>query len=905
MDRKGHRTAGLPGGLLVATIAAGLAMGLMPVVPSSVVAEIPSASPTDSAAPSAGLVPSASPSPSPSALATAQPSAADSASPSPAPTDTASASPAPTSSASPGLPPATVTVKQTSSAPAAGSHRVDPGSLLSINLTVSVVGDLTGGTLSDTIPAGWTVTDAGGGTADVTSSTVRWVVGSLSSGGSTSRTLVVRAPGVPFSDGTFSANASFASSFDQAGAVTTGPVVSVMVAPVLVIDHWSFAPIPAPGAAPQYLAEDAALLDEPRYADVRVRFFVTNLDTTTATIVPQLGYESSSGTSIVPAHASATDPFRVSTEWIQIANGGTVLGPTLLAIPASSLDSDKVTFVDGIRAMGIDPAPAFSVAAGARTAIEFTVRATVAASYLSTTSFSLSDAGAPIAGAVRAPLTMAAAPPIALSPGQRLGQDGIDVLLRYALIAPSTIPQYPLQPSALSGVAMTPFLATGTNVHDSFTSGSSDACAACHAGHSSQGSSLTVSAGPQYGLCSRCHATPGSTSPADIIPDYSSAPVNDPTTRSYYSHDPTAGTEFHQNAMGEVILSPDQRHAECADCHQPHVASDASGPVQTSGGWTVSSRLMGAMAAQPTNPTDPTRTPTYSLVPATPGTPEYALCFKCHAGIAALLPDPTGSPTPYSWYELDKGVEFNPNNRSFHPVEAAGSNTSAAMASSLAGTSPYKLWDLSTNSTVRCSQCHADSSKVPQSAGDPTSGTNVPTQDASLPTHASANRGILLLPYRDRTTGSAGDTYAASTVALCLACHAEAPLIDTTGASADTAFSFHGLHVSGAARGYGSGSTSIDVPGGGQGLATCAECHFRLHSSSFAVPGQSLGGWTSGGLDQGGGPGLVNFAPDVQPVTPGGTIVWVRKTATTRGSCTLVCHGVVHDPAAGSFSPTY
>ena len=78
--------------------------------------------------------------------------------------------------------------------------------------------------------------------------------------------------------------------------------------------------------------------------------------------------------------------------------------------------------------------------------------------------------------------------------------------------------------------------------------------------------------------------------------------------------------------------------------------------------------------------------------------------------------------------------------------------------------------------------------------------------------------------------------------------------------------------------------TNIDTPGAGQGLAICAECHFRSHSTTFKVGAQDVDGSR-----------LVNFAPDVQPYPlVGGKISWTANPA-GGGSCTLTCHGQPHD----------
>jgi len=82
----------------------------------------------------------------------------------------------------------------------------------------------------------------------------------------------------------------------------------------------------------------------------------------------------------------------------------------------------------------------------------------------------------------------------------------------------------------------------------------------------------------------------------------------------------------------------------------------------------------------------------------------------------------------------------------------------------------------------------------------------------------------------------------------------------------------------------GSSDTNIDTPGAGGGNAICAECHFRLHSTTYKVPGQVTPGTR-----------LVNFAPDVIPSVTNGIpdLSW-EPNGTGHGSCYLSCHGVVH-----------
>ncbi len=451
---------------------------------------------------------------------------------------------------------------------------------------------------------------------------------------------------------------------------------------------------------------------------------------------------------------------------------------------------------------------------------------------------------------------MGAKPPLHLSPGQRSGQD----------VAPALI--YKLRPptkNARASVALGP-LAPGANaavlsphIIDTLTS---DACAACHSAHSAQAQYLLVAAAPQSGLCFTCHD--GSKAVANVKAEYTSPapPANDPATSSYYSH-PATTINSHTSDQVDEFSGRLNRHAACADCHQPHRA-DGTLATQTTAGWTSSGAIFGASGVSVVNGPAGTA-PTYTLTSTT--TLEYQLCFKCHSGFTQL---PAQDPAHPSRWELDKGVELNPNNASYHPVEAAGTNATITMAGSLAGDSPFKLWDFQVNSTVRCVNCHGNSRLVDKA--------NPPAAGARLTSHAGPNLELLTANYQDRTLNARGAAYDPNDFALCYLCHAEAPMVDDSGDSrADTNFSVHGLHMIGLT-GRGTGGTDIDVAGAGQGNALCAECHFRIHGSAYPVNGQTNG------------TRLVNFAPDVQV---NGSLQW---NPTTR-SCTLTCHGRQHTNA--------
>jgi uncharacterized membrane protein YgcG len=386
----------------------------------------------------------------------------------------------------------------------------------------------------------------------------------------------------------------------------------------------------------------------------------------------------------------------------------------------------------------------------------------------------------------------------------------------------------------------------------------------------------------------------------NVLAQYDSATPNDPSTRAYYQHDAiteTTGADAHTIATDDEFGGVSNRHSECTDCHNPHSATPTPA-TQSSQGWRVSGRMQAVTGVKVTNGAAGTA-PRYTFLDTRTASPalEYEICFKCHSGFTTL---PSNAGFPPSQQILDKGVELNPANGSFHPVQAPGTNTSAAMATNLAGTSPYKKWDFTTSSTIRCTHCHAGPQAI---TGTITTGTD-------LPAHTSANRGLLLAPYRNRVLKRAGEAYSAGDFALCFLCHAEEPFRRTS--SAATGFRRHFRHVMQISG--GDTSTDIDEPGAGFGRAICAECHFRTHSTTFAAGQQVVEGAR-----------LVSFAPNVEPITIRGVTyqpTFTRSVTTgpgqggggsggggsgggrsggggiggggMTGTCTLTCHGARH-----------
>lgn len=675
---------------------------------------------------------------------------------------------------------------------------------------------------------------------------------------------------------------------------------SVTVPGTVSVSHVMLALIAGPGQAPRYLPADAGLADLDRGATVRVRFQLRNTSAVAVAVIPQLDHRREPATSTDGVTAAAADPFTVvpvtpepgaplyaDREWEPIpGRTGSRLGPTDEVISTAAFRFADVTAgettVAGRHALSENPDEGVVLPPRGVTEQEFTVRISEDVPASTGYQLRLSDAGIALSGAAIATVRTGGLSPGRLSPGQRQGAavgGPDDAVPTGSTTAGTASPGGTVTLSATGaryvlvaqGGETTTGVSAATGAVTAAVTGSvhgpyqlvGDQCSACHRGHTAQGGNLLVKAGPQSTLCFTCHD--GTGAPQDVKSGYTdpSLPANDPAAGAYFSHDAvTAGN--HTSARSEEFAGVSDRHSECGDCHNAHQAKGTPAR-QTTAGWTASGRLTGISGVGVTN-AGAGAAPAYTFLDGTtqPIGLEYQLCLKCHSGYTVLR-STAGSPP--SRQALDKAVEFNPANGSFHPVEAAGTNQTANMAGSLTGTSPYKLWNFTTGSTIRCTHCHA--------GGAANSSTTL-AADADLSPHVSANRGILLRPYRDRVLKSSGEAYSAADFALCYTCHAEAPF---TGSSTGTStFRYHRKHVSGIS-GEGSGGTDIDTAGAGAGNALCAECHYRIHGSSSAYDSQALSGSR-----------LVNFAPDVTPNN--GVISWTQTA--TGGTCTLTCHGERH-----------
>lgn len=633
-------------------------------------------------------------------------------------------------------------------------------------------------------------------------------------------------------------------------------LVAVQSASGLAVEHHLAAVLARPGALPDYGSVDGVVLGLGSQDVLRVRFRVRNQGDGVRTLVPLLELRPAGGRfAVVPERDGEDVPLHVRREWVRVL-GGTALGPAAARIPtAQLLLHDGASEVPGLRSGSANPLPPFTLRPGAATEVELTVGLGAGAAPSTSYELRLTDDGRPLGDDV---LTVRTGDDLdgSVSPGQRQGAPT-------GSSRPAPV-RYPLTfRPAVYRPAVTTAVGAATDIHGPY-SATPDQCAVCHRTHTAVGPNLLTQAQPQASLCFTCHDGTGAS--RDVRSEYDGVPADNPADRAYYRHDALTASS-HTLASAEELRGVLDRHSECADCHNPHQAA-TSDATETAQGWTASGRLAGVSGVAVTNGAAGDQ-PSYTFLDGTasPVSFEYQLCLKCHSGYT-VLPGNEGF-TP-SRYVLDKGTELNPANGSYHPVEAPGTNSTAKMAANLAGTSPYKLWNLSVTSTVRCTQCHAGDGV--RSGGPPAGG--------ELPPHTSSNRGILTAPYRDRVLSSATQPYAAASFALCLECHAEVSYATETATG--TNFFYHGKHLTRLA-GMGAGGTDIDVAGAGQGNAICAECHFRIHSPVTMMGSEDLGGSR-----------LVSFAPDVTGYDASRPKPAWAKIGPTGGSCALTCHGFPH-----------
>lgn len=218
-------------------------------------------------------------------------------------------------------------------------------------------------------------------------------------------------------------------------------------------------------------------------------------------------------------------------------------------------------------------------------------------------------------------------------------------------------------------------------------SGDAGKCVNCHTPHGyrdATGLIPSMVSSREEKLCIVCHD--GSPAAKNVKTDLAKTyrhPIGDAVSR----HDEAEGG----TAAKYGVTPTNNRHSECVDCHNPHLAkADGTPPTAP----TASNRLLGVGRIAVTNGAAGA-VPIYTYRGPADSSPvlEYEVCFKCHSSWTTLpLTTPSGG------LPQDKALQFNPANRSYHPVEAVGKNTNINVNAFV------NAW--TATKTMYCTDCH-------------------------------------------------------------------------------------------------------------------------------------------------------------------------------------------------------
>lgn len=258
-----------------------------------------------------------------------------------------------------------------------------------------------------------------------------------------------------------------------------------------------------------------------------------------------------------------------------------------------------------------------------------------------------------------------------------------------------------------------------------FTTVADNACQNCHTPHAVTGGPRLLRQVSEEANCSACHN--GNVAGANlmaVIDQVSAHRVQDTTL----VHDPV-----------EPAVVED-RHVECADCHDPHA--------------TQSTRIDGDTPAN-------VRGVNLAGTEVRPATETYQICLRCHGD----SPNQPAARTPRQLDQVNMRLKIQPNNPSFHPIAGTGQNPDV----------PSLIAPLTEQSIITCGDCH--NSNAAGSVGG--SGPEGP--------HGSVFDPILVRNYvTNDNTGESSSNYA-----LCYACHSRSSILN------NQSFGEHDKHIQG------------------------------------------------------------------------------------------------------------
>ena len=438
----------------------------------------------------------------------------------------------------------------------------------------------------------------------------------------------------------------------------------------------------------------------------------------------------------------------------------------------------------------------------------------------------------------------------------------------------------------------------------------------------------------EEGLCENCHdGSPASTNIQAEIDKRSPSP-----SAAAKSGHPVDDTAFAGSHVASEAIPVTTKHVECYDCHNPHAAKAPTGALNDGDGGRVKGMKFIDISGTLRDPATGFRQPYV-----------YEICLKCHGNTyATFIPDkawgantlrttvlragtscatninPASGCTDGSNKRLEFDTATNAldgfggtlaGNRAYHPVAAAGRNTSAALNNQLLG-------GLTTSSTINCTDCH-NTNATTGVQGSVTESNLRATDDTSgyagaspVGPHGSTNVRILRDNY-DTTLGttsaSAFANWDSTRFQLCFNCHNVSAFTDPDGivgvqmtnfrqdaiGCVSSKVNLHALHLT-------------DVATMGWNFETmytsCANCHYNVHSNAEATNTQ-YGTATGGtGVPADGDTHLVNFSPIVEPLDytkpRWWDAGWYASVARNVMRCNLKCHDARMGNFQGGFPAT-
>jgi len=368
-----------------------------------------------------------------------------------------------------------------------------------------------------------------------------------------------------------------------------------------------------------------------------------------------------------------------------------------------------------------------------------------------------------------------------------------------------------------------------------------NACANCHNMHNGKAisGSRLLRAQDQQAVCMKCHGDQPATIP--------SVPSLAPEFRKTYAH--PVGMEISPpHDAAESLPVNSSRHAECADCHNPHASSADTGAtvapaIQRSQSGASGISAGGSVLATAAN--------------------QYEVCFKCHA--ESKNKPQSSKYNLYGREPLRASMAIDPFNLRldfYSPVarhnvtQPARPGVSPSLRSNMLDSNGNATGrSLTTSPYLYCTDCHNnDSATASNSSPAGPHGSRWTHllerqyQQNSVPL-LGAGALITPIPYSSGISGP---------YALCDKCHDLNNKLNLSGGGSDIAFGQHYRHV-----------MSHGV--------SCSVCH------------------ASHGVQEGSNSGnkhLVDF--DIQVVRAFGTNA-LPYVDTGRRQCFLTCHGVAHN----------